>query len=290
MLSHTSEAPVTPSRVVVLGAGGFVGGRITQKLEAQSIDVLALARADVDLSSEGASEALSKVLREDDVLVFAAAKAPVKNTAMLTDNMILLQNVVAALQKTPVAYVLNIGSDAVFADSEEPLTEWSVKEPGALHGVMHLAREVALEADQSSPFGTIRPTLIYGAGDPHNGYGPNRFARLAKAGETITLFGNGEERRDHIHVDDVAELAVRMILHRSVGSLNAATGTVISFHDIAQRVIEDFGSSSLIETTVRSGPMPHNGYRPFAVGQIGKAFSGFEPATFDQRVADLRKI
>jgi hypothetical protein len=28
-------------------------------------------------------------------------------------------------------------------------------------------------------------------GDPHNGYGPNRFRRLAAAGQEIVLFGEG---------------------------------------------------------------------------------------------------
>jgi nucleoside-diphosphate-sugar epimerase len=38
-------------------------------------------------------------------------------------------------------------------------------------------------------------------GDPHNGYGPNRFRRLAAGGEEIVLFGEGEERRDHVQVE-----------------------------------------------------------------------------------------
>ena len=36
----------------------------------------------------------------------------------------------------------------------------------------------------------------------------------------INLFGNGEERRDHVYIDDVAELMVRVLAHRSVGALN----------------------------------------------------------------------
>lgn len=290
MLQNTLASPENPARVVVLGGGGFVGGKISGRLKALGNEVVSLTRADVDLGAPNAAEALSTHLRKDDVLVFAAAKAPVKNVAMLADNMVLLRNVIAALQETPVSYILNVGSDAVFADSESPLTEGSVKEPGALHGVMHLAREVALESDLDIPFGTLRPTLIFGAGDPHNGYGPNRFARLAKAGEPIVLFGNGEERRDHIHVNDVAELAARMVRHRSVGALNAATGHVISFHDIAQSVVEALGSSSEIKTTVRSGPMPHNGYRPFNVSHIGEVFDGFQPAPFDQTLSDLKNI
>ncbi len=72
----------------------------------------------------------------------------------------------------------------------------------------------------------LRPTLIYGAADPHNGYGPNRFCRLAAAGEEIVLFGEGEERRDHVAVEDVAEIAFRVLMRRSRGVLNLATGDV----------------------------------------------------------------
>ena len=48
----------------------------------------------------------------------------------------------------------------------------------------------------------LRPTLIYGEGDPHNGYGPNKFMRLAKKNEDILLFGKGEELRDHININE----------------------------------------------------------------------------------------
>lgn len=290
MLIHGLETPTAPARAVILGARGFVGGKIAEGLRASGAEVLAVTRAQVDLSEPNAGRALAEILGPDDTLVFAAARAPVKNTAMLAENAVLLAHVVAALQLQPVDYVLNIGSDAVFADSAEPLTESSVREPTALHGVMHLAREVALESDQSSPVGTLRPTLIFGSGDPHNGYGPNRFARLAKANEPIVLFGAGEERRDHIHVADVADLAVRMVYRRSAGALNAATGRVLSFHDIAKKVCEAFGSSSEIRTTERMGPMPHNGYRPFDTSAAKMAFPDFQPTTFEDALSDLVKI
>ncbi len=62
-----------------------------------------------------------------------------------------------------------------------------------------------------------RPCLYYGAGDPHNGYGPNRFRRLANRGETIVLFGEGEVRRDHVAVDDIAEIVRCVFLRASLG-------------------------------------------------------------------------
>ena len=127
----------------------------------------------------------------------------------------------------------------------------------------------------TGPFAILRPTLIYGVADPHNGYGPNRFRRLAAAGEDIVLFGEGEERRDHVLVDDVAELILRVLRHRSAGVLNIATGAVASFHDIARDVSEMFDAAIEINSSPRVGPMPHNGYRPFDPAATTDAFPDF---------------
>ena len=54
---------------------------------------------------------------------------------------------------------------------------------------------------------------MYGPGDPHGAYGPNAFARSLARERGLRLFGSGEEERDHIYVDDAAQI---------IGSLVAA--------------------------------------------------------------------
>ena len=46
--------------------------------------------------------------------------------------------------------------------------------------MMHVIRENYLKSLFLKKLCILRPTLIYGEGDPHNGYGPNKFIRLAK--------------------------------------------------------------------------------------------------------------
>jgi nucleoside-diphosphate-sugar epimerase len=140
---------------------------------------------------------------------------------------------------------------------------------------MHLAREVMLKSVVKAPLALLRPSLLYGAADPHNGYGPNRFRRLAAAGEEIVLFGEGEERRDHVLIDDVAELICRTLVHRSAGTLNIATGEVHSFRAIAEKIVAMAKSPVALRGTPRQGPMPHNGYRPFDPAATFKAFPDF---------------
>lgn len=284
MLEHLAPTPVAPARVVIMGANGFVGAALRRRLATAGVATLALGRNEVDLLAADAADRLAALLRPDDAFVAVSALAPVKNLDMLRDNIVMLGAMVAALTRVPPAHLVNIGSDAVFGDEPLPLTESAPKAPGALHGVMHAAREVAF-AEVKAPLATLRPTLIYGADDPHNGYGPNRFRRLAAAGKEIVLFGQGEERRDHVLVDDVAELAYRTLMHRSRGSLNCVTGQVWSFREIASMIVNLFDQPVAIKGSPRQGAMPHNGYRPFDPAALFAAFPDFRPTPLPEGLA-----
>ncbi len=287
-LVHLNTQSAMPQRVVVIGAGGFVGGAIAAELTALEVSLLALGRSDVDLCASGAGEQLASMLRADDSVVAAAAIAPVKNMEMFESNARLVRNLVRAFELRPVAHLLNIGSDAIYADSLAALTENSATGPDNLHGIMHLFRDVALRNLATIPYASLRPTLIYGHRDPHNGYGPNRFRRLANAGENIVLFGNGEERRDHVLVDDVADLAVRILMNRSIGVLNAATGQVASFREIAEKIVALSSGKSTIVSIPRQGPMPHAGYRPFDPASVAAAFPDFKFTPLDAGLARVQ--
>jgi nucleoside-diphosphate-sugar epimerase len=274
MLEHLTAESRKPARVVVIGAAGFVGGAVAARLERDGVPVVRVGRKEVDLLSPEAADKLSKLIAHGDAVVAAAAKAPCKDSAMLVDNMVMARAMVRALASA--SHVINISSDAVYADSAAPLTEASCAEPGSLHGAMHLAREVMFRAEVKAPLAILRPSLLYGAADPHNGYGPNRFRRLAAEGKAIVLFGEGEERRDHVYIGDVAELVARVLYHRRTGVLNIATGQVHSFREIAERF------TSKVKGTPRSGPMPHNGYRPFDPTGVRKAFPDFRFTPLDE--------
>lgn len=285
MLTHGLSTKTSPQRVVIVGAGGFVGQAVVSRLRAQKINVVGLARPELDLLSETAADTLTSMLRADDALVMIAAAAPVKNNTMLIDNLRMMAAVGAALKTVPVSHVVYVSSDAVYADADGLLSEASCAQPATLHGVMHLAREVMLADAYPGPLCLLRPTLIYGAADPHNGYGPNRFRRLANSGEDIILFGNGEERRDHVYVDDVAELATRCLLQKSRGILNIATGTVTSFKEVAEKVVAMASRPVAIRATPRTGPMPHRGYRAFDAASTARSFPGFQYTPLERGLA-----
>jgi UDP-glucose 4-epimerase len=276
MLKHLLSPTEKPERVVVLGAAGFVGDASVKHLKALGVDTLGLTRKEVDLLAPGGADRLRSLLRPADVLVFTSARAPCKDAAMLVENVRMAEAVWAAIKGIPLTHLVYVSSDAVYKDSPGPLNEESCAEPASPHGAMHLAREVLLRSEFAGPVGIVRPTLIYGLTDPHNGYGPNRFRRLASAGKEIVLFGEGEERRDHVSIEDVGELIAQMVVRRSVGVLNAVSGQVVSFRELAEFVAGQFMPRVIVKGTTRAGPMPHNGFRPFDSSGIAKAFPGFE--------------
>lgn len=290
MLIHRHAEPRPPSRIVVIGAGGFIGGAVADRAERDGVPVLRVTRREVDLLAADAADRLSALLKPGDSVVAAAAIAPCRTAQQLQDNLALAMAMTAAFARVPPAHIVNIGSDAVFADGPVPLTESSPKAPDSYHGVMHLAREILFRTETAVPLATLRPTLVYGAGDPHDGYGPNRFRRLAARDEGIVLFGEGEERRDHILIDDVAELVWMVLLRGSEGSMNLATGTVASFHEIAGLAVELSGRTVSITGSPRRGPMPHNGYRPFDVGAIERAFPGFRFTPLREGMARAHRL
>jgi len=275
MLHHNLTAPKNSTRAVVLGSGGFVGGACMRSLKASGVEAVGLSRSDVDLLAPEAPSVLRGRLLPEDTLVFISARAPCKNAAMLVENARMAETVCAAIKGFPLSHLVYVSSDAVYRDSDAPLSEESCAEPASPHGAMHIAREVLLRSEYQGPLGILRPTLIYGAADPHNGYGPNRFRRLAADGQPISLFGKGEERRDHVSVNDVAGLLTSMVIRRSSGVLNAVSGAVVSFGELAEFVAGQFSPRVSVNTTTRVGAMPHGGFRPFDASGIRRAFPDF---------------
>jgi len=277
MLHHGLVEPAPPKRVVVIGAGGFVGGAIARQAQAAGIPTLALTRAEVDLLSSGGAEALRSHLTPEDAVVFVSAVAPARNVAQLMLNLRMAETACVAFAAVPPAHLVYVSSDAVYADDANPVTESSALAPTTLHGMMHAARELMFRTDYRGPFAALRPTLIYGARDPHSGYGPNRFRRQAARGEPITIFGEGEEQRDHVAVEDVARLAVRILLRRSSGALNAVSGRSVAFREIAEWVKQVAGPPVEVLLVPRPGPRPHLTHRFFDITNLHKAFPDFHP-------------
>lgn len=258
----------------MLGARGFIGRAVLSAMTTSGIPALPLGSAELDLAADGAGPRLAQRLRPDDALLFLAAITPDKGRGIgpFMTNLRMGAAVCEAIERVKPAHVIYVSSDAVYPMRAALVSEQTCAEPTDLYGAMHLARELMVQGVAGGQVAVLRPTLVYGADDTHNSYGPNRLRRMARKDGRITLFGAGEEMRDHIAIDDVVALLLLVLRHRSTGTINLATGRSISYADLAARVAALFPGPVEIVGTPRQSPVTH---RHFAVSAMRRAFPGF---------------
>jgi UDP-glucose 4-epimerase len=258
-ISNTNSSPRKPERVVVLGSGGFLGRKLLAACKAAQVEAIGLGSRDIDLTDPAAAARLAERLRPKDVLVFLAALTPDKgrDSGALMRNLAMGRTVCEAARDVELAQLVYASSDAVYSFATALISEETPAVPLDLYGTMHRTRELMLAAETKAPLAVLRLTAVYGAGDTHNSYGPNRFLRQAVKDGRIPLFGNGEETRDHLHIDDAVDLMLKVVAHGSTGLLNLATGKSATFRAVADMVAARAGRPVEVAPSPRQNPATH---------------------------------
>ena len=249
-------------KAVVLGATGFLGRALAARLAADGYDVEPVGSAQLDLRDADAAEALARRLGPDAILVVCSALTPPVGATLvgLNANVAMIASVAAALAVAPPALCAYVSSDGIYRQRDEPLTERAPVAPEGYYAVAKHAGELVLRtacAPAPIPLLVLRPVAVFGAGDTHDAYGPNRFARTAREEGRIVLFGEGEELRDHLHVDDFAAYAASLVEQRATGVFNLASGTARTFAEVAEALRDAAAGDVRVEHAVRTMPVTH---------------------------------
>jgi len=288
-LAHQNKVASAPDRVVILGKNGFVPSALTLTFEALGWPLLVLGSDSLDLTQPASAESLAKAIRPNDAVVMASALTPEKGKDITTliRNLQMAQTVAAALVAKPWAHLVYYSSDSVYGWDTSTISESTAPSPDNLYGVMHLARELALrEAAKKAdvPFCILRPCAIYGTGDTHNAYGPNRFVRTAFSNGRIELFGSGEDTRDHVYIADVVAITQQVLELRTSGLLNLASGNAVAFEKVAGIVQGLMPRKIAIVPVARVAPATH---RAFSTAARATSFPEFSPTPLSDGLARM---
>jgi UDP-glucose 4-epimerase len=280
MLEHLTGPDWRPSRVLIVGRSGFLARRLSAELARDGIPFDTVGRPEVDLTAPSSVDALRGLVQPDDALVILSALTPDKGRDFRTlmKNFSMAEHLGELFERCPCAHVVYVSSDAVYDGRQAPIDEDSGREPVDLYALMHTGREMMLQSvltPRQVPLCILRPVALFGAGDTHNSYGPNRFVREAFDSRTITLFGRGEDQRSHVCADDAARLIAGCLLRRSAGILNLASPHTMSFRQVAELVQAScpFPTTLTFKDRPGSGPVSR---RPFSDRRLREAFPGFE--------------
>lgn len=272
------------SRIVILGASGFLGRHLAVEFERQGRDVAGYSSKTLDLTRPEALSVLDGVVGADTTLVFASALTPDKgqNIGTLMTNLEMAANVSRYVEAHPVGRCVYVGSDAVYGFDFNPVTERTPVGPGSYYALAKYASERMLEYVATSrgfPLLSLRVAGVYGPGDPHSAYGPNTFARSLARDRTVRLFGNGEEERDHIYVEDVARLIVALARAGATGVFNLATGEARSFAEVVETIRGLVPYEFAVTSVGRKGPITH---RRYDTTHLHRTLPGFQFTPFKE--------
>lgn len=271
-------------KIVLLGHTGFIGRALHAHLAAAGVEVHGFASSALDLRRAESFSALADLRGEETTLIFASALAPDRGGSLdtLSDNLAMAINVGRHLETHPVRKCVYLSSDAVYAMGTSLVTERTPIEPEGFYALAKYTGERVLQGvaeEKGIPLLVLRPTSVYGPGDTHNSYGPNRFVRTIVRERTVRLFGDGEELRDHLYVDDLVRVAAWLSLSEASGVFNLASGMSRSFASIVDDLREVVPHDFSVVSTPRKAEVTH---RRFDISGLVEALPELRFTPFEE--------
>ena len=301
----------TYHRACVTGGAGFIGSRLVRRLLESGMDVCVL-----DNLSVGRAEhlpAAARLVRGDlldgaachdalagcDILFHLAARVAIRSSFdfVVEDTMTNVAGTASILRAAwkigSVRKVIAASSMGVYSDSAspDPVAESHPTEPASPYGISKLALE-KLTHNMASTAGfesvVLRLFNTYGPGQSLSPYVGvvTIFVNKLRSGAQPTIFGDGQQARDFVHVDDVVSGFLAAMRAKVPGStFNIGTGRARTILDVYRAVAKAMDSDiQPVFSEAAAGELR------YSVADIGNAAKhlGYKPArTFDSAIAEV---
>ena len=250
---------LSDARVMVTGGGGFLGGRIAERLRERGAKPSVIRSADYDLKEpERVRAALLEI--EPDYLVHAAAVVGGIGANRRHPGSFFYENAVMGIHLIHEALQMKIEKLVIVGTvcsypkhtqvpfREEHLWDGYPEETNAPYGLakkMLLVQAQAYREEYGLNSAFVIPTNLYGPGDNFDDETSHVIPAIIKkcleahdrGDDEVTLWGSGEPTREFLYVDDAAD-GIVLALERAEGAdpINLGSASEISIKDLAEMI------------------------------------------------------
>ena len=281
-------------KVLVTGGSGFVGREVVKQLQRKGYAVTVL-----DIVEKPSDFINVKYIRGDiqnaakcviasagqDYVIHLAAKPRIPESFINPDdyfdiNVTGTRNVLTAASAVGIRKFVYCSSSSIYGNNPAPHKPYHKPDPLNYYAMTklfgeHMCRQYKNMFDLN--YNILRFFTVYGPEQPgcdDKGLMIAKFGRLAREGKSVTVHGDGEFKRDYIHVSDVAKGVIASMESKVKSEIfNIGTGTNISVNGVVDILHETFP-----DVVVENVDKP-KGYANETLADISKAkkLLGWEP-------------
>lgn len=247
-------------KIFVAGHTGLVGSAIIRKLRLEGyMNILTASSKDLDLRDQSATNAFFEEHKPQYVFLCAGKVGGIfannfQRAVFIYDNLAIQVNVIHAAYLHHTEKLLALGSSCIYPKNcPQPIKEKYLltgeleptNEPYAISKIAALKMCDAYRNSYECNFISAMPTNLYGPGDNYHTLNSHVLPALIKKfceDETVSIWGSGKPRREFMHVDDLADAALFLMLnYNEPGHVNVGTGEDISISEVAEMIKEITG-------------------------------------------------
>ena len=234
------------NKILILGASGFIGrhllGRFGENHHYSSVS--GFSSTQLDLANRQDILQFSDSLDNQSIVIVCSAikKAQGDTQETFDKNMKMTSNLIQLFKCSHIAGFVYFSSAAVYGENQANMAidEETKVSPATYYGIAKYASErllmkVSVEHGDT-PLLILRPSIVYGPGDESEPYRPASFIRDILGKRQITLWGQGDELRDFIYIDDVVSATEQLVTNGQTGLFNLACGKAYSFRGIIDNI------------------------------------------------------
>jgi len=253
------------AKIYVAGHRGMVGGALVRRLQQAGYqNIVTRTSKELDLRNKQAVDSFFAEEKPEYVFLAAAKVGGImaNNTYradFLLDNLQIQNNVIQASFDQNVQKLLFLGSSCIYPKlAPQPIKEEylltgpleATNEPYALAKIAGLKLCEAFRDQHGSNYISAMPTNLYGPGDNYDLQNshvlPALLRKFHEAKESnapeVEVWGTGTPRREFLHVDDLADACVHLMLYyNGKEPVNVGTGEDLTIRELVELVRDTVG-------------------------------------------------